>query len=182
MSAVEYIVITLVILIVIVVIGFAIYRVNVDISNIHILPVTTDCSTYAAQHAILGTPDGPQCPTGTQVYGGVCYKDVWTENGGTKVAVCSVYYGTYGGVVTECGVGIFDLDYGAPCPMVGPDYYKTAVCTCQYKGEITGAIYCQDEGIADICQPGWDYFEGICYFQSCPEGYFRSEICSCQTN
>ena len=179
MSTVVYIIIALVVLIAIVVIGFFIYR---AVSNITILPVTTDCGTYATRSAALGTEFGPQCPTGTQVYGGVCYEDVWTENGGVKVAVCSVYYGEYGGVVTRCGVGIYDLEYGAPCPMIGPDYYKTAVCTCQYKGEITGSIYCQDKGIADICQPDWDYFEGICYYQSCPEGYFRSEICSCQKN
>ena len=166
---------TIVILIVLAVIGYIIY-VLYEVYNS--LP-TTNCSEFASDSAAIGTENGPKCPPGTDEYVGVCYKDVWTAEGGEKVAVCSVYWGVFDGVVTDCSIGIQNLSFGDPCPMVGEDYHKTALCTCQLRGEVTASLYCQDEGIATICKKDWDYFEAICYFHSCPSNLRRTEICTC---
>ncbi len=65
------------------------------------------------------------------MFGGVCYFDTWTKQGETKTAICTVSFGLYEGVHTECGIGIYNSNMGYPCPMVGPGYHKTAVRTCQ---------------------------------------------------
>lgn len=139
----------------------------------------TDCSKYGAQGTPVGQPGGPMCAPGTVLWNGVCDKDLWTQYGGVKTAVETVYYGPYGGVKTKCGIGIYDLDYGAPCPMFGPGYFKTAVCTCQYKGYITTANYNQKVGVPDTCAADSDYFKGYCVKQACPSGYKRTGPCTC---
>lgn len=126
----------------------------------------------------------PICGPGTQGYtiasSTSCYKDVWSANGGKKVAICSVYWGAYGGVYTKCGIGIYDLNIGDPCTMVGPNYYKTAVCTCQYKGEITSDKYCEYVGLPDQCPPGSEFFAGRCFSKPCPVGFKRTARCTCE--
>jgi len=139
----------------------------------------TNCSMFAAQRAVRGAPNGPMCKTGTQEFGAICYTDVWTNRGGTKTAVCTVDYGPFGGVVTRCGVGIAALNIGDPCPMIGQDYYKTAVCTCQLKGVITASQYCQSQGMPDQCPPGWDFLADNCFAEACPNGFVRTEVCTC---
>lgn len=136
-----------------------------------------DCAKYGN----LTAAGGLTCPTGTQDYGGYCYTDVWTAGGGTKTAVCTVDYGPpYTTYSTHCGIGIYYLNYGDPCPMVGPGYYKTAVCTCQYKGLITGYANCQSQGYPSQCPIGSDSYEGsTCYSNPCPTGYTRTGRCSC---
>ena len=128
----------------------------------------------------------PACKTGTQGFtlaGNThCYKDVWSAQGGTKTAICTIDWGTYGGVVTRCGIGIYDLNIGDPCPMVGPGYYKTAVCTCQFKGVITSSQYCQSESLPDQCPAGSDLFAGNCYARTCPTGFKRTARCVCSPN
>ena len=145
-------------------------------------PPITDCTRFNANQATVGQLNGPVCPTGTEKYGGICYTDTWTAEGGTKTAVCTVDWGTYGGVYTQCGIGIYDLNYGDPCPMVGPGYHKTAWCTCQLRGPITAGQYCQSEGGPSQCPEGWDFFGGICTQAACPSGTTRTGICTCTTN
>src|SRR5438270_2769619 len=103
----------------------------------------TDCAKYGVIHTI-GTTGGPQCSPGAQEYGGVCYTDVWTKNNGKKTAVCTVEYpGSYS-LVTDCFLGIGNLYIGDACDTLagwtaGPNYYKTAVCTCERGGPITAS-------------------------------------------
>ena len=178
MGAIASIVGTITGLIILAIIGVIIYYVYQAYNS---LPITS-CSTYAHTSAALGTENGPGCNQGDEYYGGVCYKDYWTQEGGVKTAVCIVDWGTFGGVSTDCFIGIQDLSIEDDCPMLGTGYHKTAICTCQFKGVVTAAKYCQDQGIAKTCKPGWDYFESICYQDPCPEGYYRSEICTCARN
>lgn len=171
---------TIIGLIVLGVIGVIIYFVYEAIAS----APTTSCTTYAHTSAALGTENGPGCAAGQDYYGGVCYNDYWTAEGGTKTAICTVDYGPYGGVFTECGIGIFDLNQGDTCPaslspQLGTGWHKTAVCTCQYKGIVTASKYCQSAGIAQTCKPGWDYYGSVCYQDPCPDGYYRSAICTC---
>lgn len=139
---------------------------------------TVDCEKYGNN---IGSPT---CKEGTEAFriAGVskCYKDVWSVSGGKKTAICTVDWGSYGGIVTKCGVGIYYLNYGDPCPMIGENYYKTAVCTCQYKGVITASQYCQSEGFPDQCPTGSDLFAGRCYANSCTDGYTRTARCTCE--
>src|SRR5436189_805486 len=74
-----------------------------------------DCTKYGT----LAT-GSYTCPPGTIETGGVCYTDNWTANGGTKTAVCTVAYPGNTQLYTKCGIGIYDLAYGAPCKMLGP--------------------------------------------------------------
>ena len=71
-----FIIFAIVIFIVLAAIGYVLYEVY------NSLP-TTNCSSSAP----LGTENSSKCPPGTESYGRVCYKDVWTEEGGTKVAI-----------------------------------------------------------------------------------------------
>jgi hypothetical protein len=148
---------------------------NITPAPENIIPPTaiSDCSVYAA------TVTPATCPTGDAPFGDICYKDVWSSMGGTKTAICTVDYGSYGGVYTECGIGIYYLNYGDPCPMVGPGYFKTAVCTCQLRGAITSSQYCQADGLQRTCPMDADSFQGSCYKAKCPDGYFRCGACSC---
>ena len=139
----------------------------------------TNCSTYEAKVISIGEPGGPECKPGTVLWDGLCYKDLWTQAGGVKTGYDRVYYGPYGGVKTKCGIGIYYLQYGAPCPMIGPDYYKTAVCTCQYKGSISASLYNQSEGLPDTCPVGSDAFKHKCFIAPCPSGYKRTAECVC---
>jgi hypothetical protein len=175
MGTIASIIGSIVTLIVLAIMGVIIYYGYQTFSS---FPVTS-CSTYANTSAALGTENGPNCPSGQEYYGGVCYTDYWTEKGGEKTAVCTVSWGEYGGVFTECGIGIYDLNFGDECPMVGPGYHKTAVCTCQLRGVVTAAKYCEDQGIARTCKEGWDYYGSVCYQDPCPEGRHRSAICTC---
>lgn len=142
---------------------------------------STSCATYNNNSAALGTENGPTCPEGQNYYKGVCYTDVWTKEGGVKTAVCTVDWGSFGGVSTDCYIGIQDLFFGDDCPMVGPDYHKTAVCTCQLRGVVTAEKYCIDRGIATTCKPGWDFYASVCYQDACPSGTYRSALCTCAT-
>jgi len=138
----------------------------------------TDCAKY-------GTPVTPTaCPAGTQEYAGYCYTDVWSQYGGTKTAVCTVDYP--GGIYlhTQCGIGIYYLNIGDPCPMVGDGWFKTATCTCQYGGPITSSEYCQSRGKPSVCPSGSDTIPGAssCYSTACPVGYVRTGRCTCSPN
>ena len=77
------------------------------------------------------------------------------------------------------GPCVCELTQGDSCPMLGEGWHKSAVCLCQFRGEVTAGQYCQDEEVASICKKDWDYFEGICYFHSCPSDLRRTEICTC---
>ncbi len=178
MGAVESIVGTITGLIFLAIIGVIIYYSVIIYNSIP----TTSCSQFANTSAALGTENGPNCPEGQNYYGGVCYTDYWTQQGGTKTAICTVDWGSYGGIETDCFIGIQDLSIGDDCPMVGPGYHKTAICTCQLRGIVTAAKYCQSQGIATTCKPGWDYYGSVCYQDPCPEGYYRSAICTCAPN
>lgn len=134
----------------------------------------TDCNRFGN----LSTAS-PVCREGTQIWNGTCYTDVWSQAGGQKTAICTVSYGSYGGVYTKCGIGIYDLNIGDPCPMVGPGYYKTAVCTCQLQGSITAGQYCQSQGAPTQCPSGTDGIQGLCYSAPCPSGYKRTGRCTC---
>ena len=134
----------------------------------------TDCNRFGNLSS-----GSPVCREGTQQWGGTCYTDVWSQAGGQKTAVCTVSYGSYGGVYTKCGIGIYDLNIGDPCPMVGPGYYKTAVCTCQLLGSITADQYCQSQGPPSQCPTGTDGIQGLCYTAPCPAGYKRTGRCTC---
>jgi hypothetical protein len=144
---------------------------------------TTDCARFAVSVAKIGEPNGPTCPTGSQIWAGQCYKNIWSVDGGTKTATCRINYGSYGGVQTKCGVGVYNLDYGAPCPAVdnyfGPGYHKTAVCTCQFRGVVTGAANCKPVGPPNVCPTGWDFFGGACYQTPCPANAIRTGPCTC---
>jgi hypothetical protein len=109
------------------------------------------------------------CGPGTVEWSGNCYKDLWTAQGGIKTSFDSVYYGPYGGVKTKCGIGIYYLKIGEPCPMIGPNYYVTAVCTCQYKGSISSALYNQYTGKPTTCPTGSQFFKGKCYYSLSPK-------------
>jgi len=136
-------------------------------------------TNFCAESAALGTENGPGCEPGKNYLGGLCYTDYWTAEGGEKTAVCTVNYGTYGGLVTDCFIGIQDLSIGDKCTMVGPGYHKTAVCTCQKKGIVTAAKYCESPTIPETCKPGWDYYGTVCYKNACPAGSKRTSICGC---
>jgi len=142
----------------------------------------TDCGKYASESAAVGTTHGPKCGPGSELFGGVCYKDTWTEQGGKKTAICTVDFGKYEGVYTKCDIGIYYLNYGDTCTMVGPDYRKTAVCTCQKNGIVTSSQFCRDTGIPRVCEPGWDFYGSVCWKAACPEGRHRSAICTCACN
>ena len=172
-------IIIIVIIIILVAIGLIIY-VN-SLSTTKCSPIT-DCSLFASKSAAIGTENGPKCLPGTEEFEEICYKDVWTAEGGEKVAVCTVNWGQFGGTVTNCDIGIQKLSIGAPCPMVGEGYHKTEVCTCQLRGEVTAELYCQDEGVPNICKKDWDFFGEKCYFHSCPDNWKRTEICTCTPN
>lgn len=144
-----------------------------------------DCPKYGNPHS-LGLDGGPICDTGAESYGGVCYNDVWTANGGTKTAVCTVEYPGSFEVVTNCFIGIQDIEQGAPCSDIpgwnrGPGWYKSAVCSCQHGGIVIAGMYCKiaDEGTPRHCPDGSDYFESECWSEACPAGYKRTEFCSC---
>ena len=119
------------------------------------------------------------CKQGMHNHEGVCYKDVWSQEGGSKVATCTIDYGASFSSYTNCSVGIQELEQGAPCSMVGPGYHKTGPCTCQYKGVVTAPLYCQSEGRPNQCPPGSDFLEGKCYSSACPHGYVRTNKCVC---
>lgn len=139
-----------------------------------------DCDKYGT----LAT-GGYSCAPGALEYGGVCYTDNWTMNGGTKTAVCTVEYPGSTQLYTKCGIGIYNLDYGAPCTMLGPGWFKTAACTCQSGGEVTtvaGGLYCQSQGLPSNCPVGSDGVNGAsapCFSQPCPSGYKRTGRCTC---
>jgi len=141
---------------------------------------STNCFKYARESAAIGTENGPGCAAGDAQYGGVCYVDNWTQGGGKKTAVCTVDWGSYGGVVTNCSIGIQNLNIGDECPMLGTGYHKTATCTCQLRGVVTASKYCINRGIAKTCKQGWDYYGGVCYADACPDGYKRTAVCTCQ--
>ena len=142
------------------------------------LPNTlTDCGHFGNS-----VPSGTFCPAGKADFQGICYDDTWSANGGTKTSICTVDYGPFQQLYTECGIGIYDLDYGAPCTMIGPKFFKTAVCTCQQGGVVTAADYCRNPSRPVSCPPGTDAFGGACYGASCPTGYHRTDRCTCQKN
>ena len=145
------------------------------------LPNTiTDCASYGN----IIKPD-LHCPAGKALFGGFCYDDIWTVNGGTKTAICTVDYGSFRGVHTECGIGIYYLNYGAPCPMLGPGYFKTAVCSCQLGGVVTASDYCANPSKPTPCPVGTDFLNlaaplaPVCLGASCPTGYTRTDVCVC---
>lgn len=162
------------------VISDIIYRIN------HFLPVHTNCSDYDSRPGTgsIGSENGPVCPEGQLGFEGVCYEDTWTANGGVKTLECTVYYGPYGGVRTKLNnADLYALNYGESCetiPGFTVGWFKTAEYTCQYRGAISADLYCIRTGIPRICKPGWDYFEAICYYGSCPAGTYRTAACSCQ--
>jgi hypothetical protein len=146
-----------------------------------------DCFFYGYAN-FIGDADGPVCKPGDSDYGGVCYTDTWTANGGSKTAVCTVSYPDISPfLITKCGIGIYNLDYGQPCDLIpdwpyGKGYFKTAVCTCQGGGTVTGSYYCQNQGFPDVCPAGTDYYESACYSSACPAGTTRTGICGCTAN
>lgn len=173
-------IVSIVSIIIVVVIAYFIYI------AINSLP-TTDCPKYGNMHAI-GSEGGPICDSGAESYGGVCYNDVWTENGGVKTAVCTVKYPGSGDLFTNCGGEIQALSMGDDCSTLpdwtrGPGWYKTAVCTCQQGGLITADQYCvlADNQEPKNCPEGSDYFESACYTEACPSGLKRTEICTCSS-
>lgn len=141
------------------------------------LPNTlNDCGTYGNR-----VSTGNFCPAGKSYYGGVCYTDVWTDQGGVKTGVCSVDYGPYGGVSTDCGQHYY-LNQGDPCLPAGSNLHKTALCSCQSGGIVTASQYCQNASLPISCPPGTDTFDGGCLGASCPQGYRRTGLCTCQKN
>ncbi len=173
-----FVILAIVILIVLAAIGYIIY-VLYEVYNG--LP-TTNCSEFFQKSGLVGEENGPQCQPGTELYGGVCYKDVWTAQGGEKTGLCSVWYGPpILDVILNCSIGIQDIpNIGDPCPMLGEGWHKTTTCTCQLRGEITAIpLYCQDEGIPRICKEGWDFLDSICYFPACPSNLRRTAVCTC---
>lgn len=172
--------ISIVTIIIVIVIGYFIY------SWISSLP-TTDCPKYGNPH-LIGEDGGPECEAGAEEYGGLCYVDTWTANGGRKTAVCTVEYPGDSEVFTNCGGEIQALNIGDDCSTLpdwtrGPGWYKTAVCTCQQGGSITAAQYCvlAPQQTPNVCPEGSDYFESACYTDACPEGTVRTEICTCSS-
>jgi hypothetical protein len=135
-----------------------------------------DCKTYGNL-----TPPGTFCPAGKAYFEGLCYDDVWTKQGGVKTATCTVSYGTYNGVTTSCG-DYYSLNQGDPCPTAGPNYHKTAICTCQNGGSVTASAYCQNPSSPNACPPGTDNVDGRCIGAACPVGYTRTGLCTCQKN
>ena len=124
---------------------------------------------------------GDYCPAGKALFEGLCYTDVWTQQGGVKTSLCTVSYGPYGGISTSCG-DFYQLNEGDPCPTAGANYHKTALCTCQLGGVVTASQYCQNASLPVSCPPGTDEFQGGCVGASCPEGYSRTGPCKCQKN
>lgn len=174
-------IITLVILVLVIVIGYYIY------AWFATLPIT-NCAVYGTIHTI-GEAGGPICDPGAESYGGLCYNDVWTEEGGTKTAICTVEYPQDYHLYTDCSVGIQDLYIGDACdkatgwpPNMGLGWHKTALCTCQQGGVVTASQYCvlSSDPTPIHCPDGSDYFESACYSTACPSGYKRSEICTCE--
>lgn len=150
-----------------------------------------DIPKYCASSAAIGQPGGPTCGTGKE-YGGICYEDTWSTNkngtptGGVKTAICTVKYPGDSSLFTNCGGEIQALNMGDSCSDLpdwtrGPGWYKTALCTCQYGGIVTASKYCQEtpDKYPIICPSGSDFYDGVCYKEACPEGYYRSAVCSC---
>lgn len=166
-----------VILLIIVGIGYYIYN---------SFPIT-DCSKY-------GKAQLPSCPEGTQEFAGICYTDNWTKNGGKKTAICSVSYPGDGSLYTNCtgdiGAQIRGIYTGDICSNLSlwdhtdrPGLWvKTAYCTCQRGGTtvtVPGGYNCEGAKLPNVCPSDTDFFEGVCYGGKCPEGYTRTEICTC---
>ena len=168
--------VSIIFLIIIIIIGVLVYVIYKIGAFWNSLPIT-DCGKFTAERGTVGTTHGPKCGPGKEMYGGVCYDDTWTAKGGRKTAVCTVSYGTYHGVKSAWAV--WYLYQGDPCPMFGEGYHKTAIYTCQKDGSVTAAQYCRRPSIPRTCEKGWDYYGSICYKEACPEGYYRSAICTC---
>lgn len=143
---------------------------------------TTDCAKYASKTSL------PSCATGDQEYGGICYTDNWTANGGTKTSLCGVSYPGDGSVYLNCEGTINTISIGQSCSALsdwtrGPGWYKSSLCTCQKGGTIItppGGYYCEGSKLPLICPSDTDFFEGVCYSAPCPQGTRRSEICTCE--
>ena len=149
----------------------------------------TISAKYCATRADIGDPGGPTCRPGAVEFEGICYVDKWTQYGGVKTAPLTVEYPGDSALFTNCGGEIQALNQGDTCSNLpdwtrGPGWFKTAVCTCQHGGIVTAAQY----GIEDVepypthCPPDADFYGGICYKEKCPNGTYRSYVCTCTPN
>jgi hypothetical protein len=119
----------------------------------------------------VGKPLQMTCPDGKQLYGGLCYKSC--PAGSTRRAVCTCGFGSYGGVRTNCFAtpSIIKLKLGEVCTNYGPEYRKTALCTCQKRGLVTScALWGDATTPAYGCLAGYEKSGLLCY-PYCNEGY-----------
>ncbi len=116
--------------------------------------------------------------------------DLPTPPGATRTAACTMDFGPYGGVYTDCGdTRITSAQHGADMSKdFGPGWHKTAACTIQKGGIVTSCeLYGQG------CNPGEVKVGSMCYelprpgyhcdllncYRDCPPGYKDIGI-SCQ--
>ena len=116
--------------------------------------------------------------------------DLPTPAGAKRTAACTMDFGPYGGVYTDCGdTRITDAQHGADMSKdFGPGWHKTAACTIQKGGIVTSCeLYGQG------CNPGEVKEGSMCYepprpgyhcdlvtcYKDCPATYKNAGI-SCE--
>ena len=131
----------------------------VESSNAYAGPIWTDCGRFG--HSI---PPQKRCPSGKQLYGGLCYKSCY--GGWRRTAVCTC-------VKRSCR----SVRY--PCPVWNNLKRMCTKSVCADKpwtdcGRFGGATSPRTS-----CPSGRQMYGGRCY-RSCPGGYVRTAVCSCE--
>ncbi len=143
--------------------------------------IVTNCSTYGRSVAY-----GQTCPSGKQLYGGLCYNSC--PSGWTRSAACTCYRrecssSCWDRPTTDCGR--FSSVFGKGCPS---GWRRTAVCTCVQRvcnnncsdRPVTNcSLYGNATSPSTGCPGGYESYGGRCY-SACPSGYRRTAVCSCE--
>lgn len=151
--------------------------------------------TDAGRYDVTQTPT-QSCPSGQQLYGGLCYTSCPSGLNRTAACTCSdpnydlqtdcTKYGSTNQVPNGCPAGsdyFGSVCYSAACPSGSK---RTASCTCQSgTGPTTDCSkYGDPQALGSPqgpqCAAGQDYFAGLCYSAQCPSGSKRTAACSCQ--
>lgn len=131
----------------------------------------TNCSKYGS--FVL---PGKKCPSGYEEWGGLCYTDQCTKDGGTRTASATCDFGKFKGTDTNCKK-YSKYEDNKPCPRGSK---KTALCTCQKGGIVTDFDrYSKSVPLENTCPSGSEYFLGFCYSDVCPTGTKRTAACTC---
>lgn len=157
--------------------------------------IATSCSAYGQPNAI-GTPNGPKCEAGQDLFGGLCmFGACPSDQSRTASCTCSnfeskidcVLYsnassiGLPGGPQCAPGSDLFGGLCLTSCPSGIP---RTASCTCDNavtttdcgrygNGKSVGLPYGPE------CPDGEDLWGGLCYNRGCTDGKTRTASCTC---